>query len=362
MKVTIGQAKDTIRSIIKMQQETKKYTALILKSKPGIGKSAIIQQLADEFGIGMIDLRLAQKDPTDINGIPFVKDREKGVLSNSTPDWWPTDENSKGILFLDEITNAPTHVAHCAYELVLDRSIGGGRKLPSGWVIIAAGNTKKHMSGVKDMPAALANRFIHLDLEEDEETFTMFATNAGFDPKVVGFISFSPSSLHTMSQDNKEVYASPRSWEMVSDTCKYMGTTSKISQALIAGSVGEGIAAEFLAFSESYGKLPDLDKIAKGEEDYVKEDISDDLSVMYALASSFYSKFLKYSNDKKAMGRLDKMARDVLRTDLLRLIVLPMKDILVNQSAYTKEEYETNSEIIKSLKNMTKSLSKYISK
>jgi MoxR-like ATPase len=67
------------------------------------------------------------------------------------------------MLFLDEINMAPPAMQGIAQQLILDRQVGSYR-VPEGWFIWAAGNRKSDRAAVFEMPSALANRFIHLDL------------------------------------------------------------------------------------------------------------------------------------------------------------------------------------------------------
>lgn len=107
---------------------------------PGIGKSCIVKQVAGELGIGLIDLRLILLNPIDLKGLPAL-DRENQKAVWYQPKFLPNQERDgqQGILFLDELPNAPTTVQSAALQLVLDRAIGNYR-LPPGWKVIAAGN------------------------------------------------------------------------------------------------------------------------------------------------------------------------------------------------------------------------------
>ncbi len=76
-------------------------TPIMIEGPPGIGKSSVVYQVADRLGLKVIDLRLGQIPPSDIRGLPMVKD---GISMYACPEWLPKDGN--GILFLDELTNA----------------------------------------------------------------------------------------------------------------------------------------------------------------------------------------------------------------------------------------------------------------
>ena len=121
---------------------TKSLKALVVQKvptflwgAPGIGKSSIVKQIADEKGLDFIDLRLALMDPTDLKGIPFY-DKETHTALWAPPAFLPRE--GEGILFLDELNSAAPAVQSSAYQLILDRRIGE-YELPDGWAIVAAG-------------------------------------------------------------------------------------------------------------------------------------------------------------------------------------------------------------------------------
>ena len=102
--ITISEAKSILEKIIRHGNQK---LSVFLHSSPGIGKSSIVKQIGVECNLPIIDLRLGSIEPTDLCGIPFVRDGEQVW---STPSWFPQDPDSKGILFLDELSNANVNV------------------------------------------------------------------------------------------------------------------------------------------------------------------------------------------------------------------------------------------------------------
>ena len=134
------------------------------------------------------------------------------------------------------------------YQLTLDRRVGE-YCLPDGWRIVAAGNRAEDASITFRMPAALANRFIHLDFEVDFEDWRTWAIRNKIYPLVLGFLSTRKELLFNM--DNPERgFPTPRSWEMVSDVLVKMGG-AKDAHDVILGIIGEGAAVEFMAYCDN---------------------------------------------------------------------------------------------------------------
>ncbi len=217
---------------------------------PGIGKSSIVAQTAARFGLGFIDVRLSQLAPTDLRGLPVPED---GIARWYPPEFLPRD--GRGILFLDELNMAPPAIQGMAQQLILDRKVGS-YTVPEGWFIWAAGNRKEDRAAVFDMPAPLANRFLHLEVEPDFESFKAYALEHGFHEQIIAFLSFRTTLLHRIDPQ-QPAWPSPRSWEMA----------SKLHAAGldVAPVVGPAAAAEFRAFISLYASLVDLEAILRGD-------------------------------------------------------------------------------------------------
>jgi MoxR-like ATPase len=221
---------------------------------PGIGKSSIVGQLAKENGLEFVDVRLSQLAPTDLRGLPVA---EAGISKWYPPEFLP--RQGKGILFLDEINMAPPAMQGMAQQLILDRRVGS-YVVPDGWFVWAAGNRKEDRAAVFDMPAPLANRFLHLEVLPDFESFKAFALETNVHEQIIAFLSFRSTLLHKLDPQ-QPAWCSPRSWVMAS-ALHYAGLD-------IAPAIGTGAAAEFAAFLALYQTLPDLQPILEGRSDRI---------------------------------------------------------------------------------------------
>lgn len=221
---------------------------------PGIGKSSIISQLASVHQLEFIDIRLSQLAPTDLRGLPVA---EEGVSKWFPPEFLP--KHGRGILFLDEINMAPPAMQGMAQQLILDRRVGS-YLVPEGWFVWAAGNRKEDRAGVFDMPAPLANRFLHLQVEPDFESFKAYALGQGVHEQIIAFLSFRPTLLHKIDSQ-QPAWCSPRSWMMAS-SLHYNGLD-------LSPAIGAAAYAEFQAFMVMYQTLPDLVPIFEGSGSHI---------------------------------------------------------------------------------------------
>lgn len=228
---------------------------------PGIGKSSIVRAVANQAGLPVVDIRAALLDPTDIRGIPSIVD---GRALWCPPAFLPKPDQPPGVLFLDEISAAPPMVQVGLYQLVLDRRIGE-YELPAGWWVVAAGNRQQDRAVTFRMSSALANRFVHLQLEPDLADWREWAIARKIDPLVMSFLATRPALLAGAPGDAPS-YPTPRSWEMLSDVIAAFGGYKKCAD-LVPGIVGEAAAIEFAAHAKIALREADLSAIVASPAD-----------------------------------------------------------------------------------------------
>ena len=281
-----------------------KKRPLFLWGPPGIGKSELVEGITKDLGGRMYDMRLAQMDPTDIRGIPYYN-KENGLMDWAPPIDLPSAEDAAQypivVLFLDEMNSAAPSVQAAAYQLVLNRRIGK-YELPPNVVIVAAGNREGDKGVTYKMPAPLANRFVHLEMRVDYESWLQWAANNNIHKDVIGYVSFAKQDLYDF--DPKSIsrsFATPRSWTFVSELLDDGIADSTVTD-MVAGSIGEGTAIKFMAHRKIASKLPRPEDVLAGK---VKELGIKEISAMYSLTISMcyelkdaYAKFGKEDNAK----------------------------------------------------------------
>ena len=253
MSITIAQAKTIISTLVQQQLAGKNPPPVFLWGPPGVGKSDITRQVAEEEKIDVKDVRLGQLDAVDRRGIPYA---ETSVTKWAVPEFFPRDPNTKAILFLDELSSADPAIQVAAYQLILERQVGE-YKLPPKVYVCAAGNRAQDSAVSIPISSALANRMLHLEVEVDPEVWCAWAVTAGIAPEVIGFIRFCPKMMFNLDKDCERGWPSPRSWARVSEILPY-GLDSDALRASIIGLVGESAAAQFLAYYKQSQALGDI--------------------------------------------------------------------------------------------------------
>jgi len=313
-----------------------KKRPVFLWGPPGIGKSELVEQIGEREGRPVIDMRMLLLDPTDVKGIPYYN------VSKNTMEWAPpgelpvvtsdndvaeateylkslqerfkneaeglteqltaeravsnAEENLRklagalemqdAILFLDELVAAPPSVQAAAYQLILNRRVGQYH-LPDGIDMIAAGNRETDKAVSYKMPSPLANRFIHLEMEADFDSWQRWAINKGVHPDVVGYLSDKKQDLMSFDPKNSgKAFATPRSWVFVSDLLfaqREFNLDDMDLGILIEGTIGPGLKTEFMTHLKYSARLPRVEDVLTGKVKKLEKEVASEISAHYAL-------------------------------------------------------------------------------
>lgn len=295
---------EALEYLVSIQQPT------MIWGPPGVGKSDVVRATVDKLNskikakkdhFQFVDIRLSNCDPTDLKGFP-MPDASTKTMAFFPMASLPTKGN--GILFLDEINAAPNSVQAGAYQLILDRRIGD-YVLPPGWTVLAAGNRSTDRSVVHAMPAALCNRFIHLDYTVDHEDWNNWAIAKGLSETTRGYIRMQPGDLVVEKiEAGARAFHTPRTWA-VADKVINSKLRPEVMLPILNGTIGEGVATKLVGFARDRRNMPDLDKIADDPEGVM---VPDSPSTRYAVLAGLETRttpetfpaYLKY------VGRMSK--------------------------------------------------------
>lgn len=273
----------------------------MLASSPGLGKSSIVSQVARDHRLALIDLRLSQCTPEDLQGFP-MRQGDKAVFTPFSMfplagDSLPVDENGEEmqgwLLFLDEITSGTKPVQAAAYKLILDRMVGSFH-LHENLAIVAAGNKATDKAVVVQMSTALQSRLVHYEMEASPNQWIEWAFKNGIDHRIISFISYMPSKLMDFRPDHQDkTFPCPRTWEFLSRLVKDQDITQKFMPR-IAGTIGEGVATEFITFAREFERLPRIDDIvANPTQTPLPPEVSTKYATMSMLVENINEKNIK---------------------------------------------------------------------
>lgn len=337
------------KECVKFNIENGLRHAVLGLGAPGVGKSQVIKQIGDELGYKVIDLRLAQMSEVEIGGLIYPnEDRTKTRWLS--PEVLPDEERDgkKTILLLDEITSCPKRVQVAAYQLILDRRVGQ-YTLPEGTFVIGLGNREDDDGVYIRLAGPLADRFEIHYIDVDFRTWKNdFAIPFGIHPYVINYLNFKPTALHTQSVDSESmVFATPRSWERVSDILKKNSNlTNPVIVNKIAGNIGEAEATQFVSFINSSDNGISVD-------DYLDNKVAapTDPERVAILTNGMVDRvsFLKDVNDVDSLSEenrkeVAKVIDGIFRLSTAEFTIVGVRDLLeLNRSVVTQLIHESEN-------------------
>lgn len=280
MQVKISQATSIITKLIKAK------LVPMLTGSPGMGKSALVHQIAEHYSLKVIDLRLSQCDPTDLLGFPTIVGDKAGYKPMETfpIEGDPVPEGYSGwLLFLDEFNSAGVAVQAAAYKLILDLMVGV-HHLHKNVAIVCAGNKETDNAIVTPMSTAMQSRLVHLELAIDTAEFTDWAAANNIDHRISDYIKFKPGNLFAFTPDHSDkTFACSRTWSFADKILKVTEDSDPDRLPMLAGAISEGVAREFLGFMQIYESLPKMAQIISAPED---TPVPVEPSILFAMTGS----------------------------------------------------------------------------
>jgi hypothetical protein len=238
---------------------------VLLLGAPGVGKTAIVGQLAQELDRPLVVSHPVTSDPTDYRGLPWMVEGRASFLPIGDLARLAELENRPGIWLIDDLGQALAATQAAVMQLVhQDGRALNGFRLPDGVAIIACSNRPQDRAGVGPFLAPLVSRFATvLTVEPEPVSFVQWAIcRGGFNPLVASFIRWKPDYLldGRRPAHSLEPQCSPRTWEHVSQLLELGFTDSRLMH-LIRGAITPAIATEFLAYLQVYKHLPNADLV-----------------------------------------------------------------------------------------------------
>lgn len=258
--MNIGSAKQLIKNCA----DKSVPIPILLVGAMGVGKSQIVAQVAEELGIGFIDLRLAQQEPGDLIGIPKSRGRKNEktgktaeVTVYARPEWFPDEKESpRGILFLDELNRAPTDVRQAVFQLVKEKKLHT-HQLPKGWYIVSAINPDNNNYQVETLDKAMLRRFCQVKVTHDHENWLSWAHGPGsISEEITSFIAAHPKLLGEDEDFSIEAKPTPDQWTMADTLFKAKVIATRDEIEVLTGLVGKAGAIAYRKFVDARYERP----------------------------------------------------------------------------------------------------------
>ncbi|WP_172135701.1 ATP-binding protein [Adlercreutzia sp. ZJ473] len=281
------QIKETVNAYLRRDDagmyiiEPERQRPMFLVGAPGIGKTAIIEQIAQELQIGLVSYSMTHHTRQSALGLPHIVHRKfKGLEYDASEytmseivgaiyDYMEATGEERGILFLDEI-NCVSETLYPSMLQFLQFKTFGRHKVPDNWVVVCAGNPPEYNRSVHEFDIVILDRLRELDVEPDYAVWGRYAAEKGIHPVVTSFLQAKPDCFYKVESKpgGGKSFVTARGWE---DLAKVISLYEE-----------SGVACNDVLFSQF---LRD-------------EDIADRFSVYYTL-------FEKYRSDYQISQVLD---------------------------------------------------------
>ena len=276
--MNIKQAKDYIENTVRLylkKDEFGEYRIPVVRQRPvfllgapGIGKTAVMEQIAQELNIALVSYSMTHHTRQSALGLPFISHREyQGVkfdvseytMSEIIASIYEVMENSgitEGILFLDELNCVSETLAPSMLQF-LQYKVFGRHKVPDGWVIVTAGNPPEYNKSVREFDVVTMDRMKVLEVEPDYKVWKEYAQHKGLHAAVLNFLELKKDYFYKIETTvNGRSYVTARGWEDLSEILAlYEEEGMKVDETLVEQYLrNERIVKEFTAYYDLFNK------------------------------------------------------------------------------------------------------------
>lgn len=341
--MTIQDAKEEIKRTVKayhQRDENGKYKIpvekqrpLFLMGPPGIGKTAIVEQVAEELKINLISYTITHHTRQSAIGLPFISRKKFGEKEYAVTEYTMSEivasvyeqiERSgiqEGILFLDEInavseTLSPTMLQFLQYKTF------GMHRVPEGFVIVTAGNPAEFNKSVRDFDIATLDRLRQIDIEEDFQSFKDYAYQSSIHSAILSYLEIKKDRFYFVRQDIEgKRYVTARSWEDLSKMLyAYEELHYPIDKALCMEYLSDPeLAEDFSLYYSLYQKYKEkyhVPEILRGNEVkdkrlFLEAPFDEKWSLLSLLNAALQEAFRTYAKEKSLHAMLFAFLKDV---------------------------------------------------
>ncbi|MCD7725487.1 MAG: AAA family ATPase [Clostridiales bacterium] len=325
--------KDTVRIYLKKDEEGEyripvvRQRPVFLLGAPGIGKTAVMEQIAQELRIALVSYSMTHHTRQSALGLPFITHKEYGELSYDVSEYTMSEiiasvyevmEASglkEGILFLDEINCVSETLAPSMLQF-LQYKVFGRHQVPEGWVIVTAGNPPEYNKSVREFDVVTLDRMKILEVEADYGVWKEYAAERGIHTAITNYLDLKKEDFYQVETTVRgRNYITARGWEDLSQMLLlYEEEGIAVEESLVGQYLrNERVVREFTAYYDLFQKYRNtyrVEDILSGRADeQVKEtagkaDFDERLSLMGLLLDKLQQEIRENIQTSEMLGEL----------------------------------------------------------
>lgn len=332
--------KDSVKIYLKKDEEGEyripvvRQRPIFLLGAPGIGKTAIMEQIAQELQIALVSYSMTHHTRQSALGLPFITHKTYGDLSYDVSEYTMSEiiasvydvmEESglkEGILFLDEINCVSETLAPSMLQF-LQYKVFGRHQVPEGWVIVTAGNPPEYNKSVREFDVVTLDRMKILEVEADYAAWREYAADRGIHTAITNYLDLKKEDFYQVETTVKgKSYITARGWEDLSQMLiLYEEEGLTVEESFVGQYIrNDRVVKEFTAYYDLYRKY---------QNDYKVEDI---LTGKVSEQAKDKARKADFDERLSLMGMLiDRMQQDVKEniqtSDMLSELMNPLKAV-----------------------------------
>lgn len=245
-----------------------KQRPIFLMGPPGVGKTAIMEQVASELGVGLISYSMTHHTRQSALGLPFIVHKNYGgkecdvseytmsEIVASVYDMMEETGVKEGILFLDEINCVSETLSPIMLQF-LQYKIFGKHKVPDGWLVVTAGNPPEYNNSVREFDIVTWDRLKRVDVEPDFNVWKEYAHKVAMHPAVLTYLEIKKANFYKVEStiDGKS-FVTARGWDDLSQMIKlYEKNNIKVDENLVCQYLqNKQIAKDFAVYYDLFNK------------------------------------------------------------------------------------------------------------
>lgn len=201
---------------------------ILLIGPPGIGKTAIMEQVARECEIGLVSYTITHHTRQSAIGLPFIEEKTFGgkeyhvteyTMSEIIASVYEKIEQTglkEGILFLDEINCVSETLAPTMLQFLQGKTFGN-HKVPDGFIIVSAGNPPEYNRSVREFDIVTLDRVRKMEIEEDFSVFKEYGYRNGIHDAILSYLELKKENFyHIETTVDGKSFVTARGWEDLS--------------------------------------------------------------------------------------------------------------------------------------------------
>ena len=267
--------KDTVTLYLKKDEEGEyripvvRQRPVFLLGAPGIGKTAIMEQIAQELGIALVSYSMTHHTRQSALGLPFITHKEYEGTSYDVSEYTMSEIIAsiydvmaasgikEGILFLDEINCVSETLAPSMLQF-LQYKVFGRHSVPEGWVIVTAGNPPEYNKSVREFDVVTLDRMKILEVEAEYEIWREYAKERGIHTAILNYLDMKKEDFYQVETTVRgKAYVTARGWEDLSQMLLlYEEEGLAVEETLVGQYLRNArVAREFTAYYDLYQRL-----------------------------------------------------------------------------------------------------------